>query len=112
MEQNCWSKSAWWYDSTLPFLVKYSYMAVIIRKKYFQTLTVTNLKNGYEHTLIVLVWCTGSNWKYDVIAGTSIRAINAAFLVSHVIEKRKWENKNVIESWEDSAEKLEEFFVS
>ena len=49
---------------------------------------------------------------FDVIAGTSIGAINAAFLVSHVIEKRKEENKNVRESWEDSAEKLEEFWKS
>ena len=49
---------------------------------------------------------------FDVIAGTSIGAINAAFLVSHVIKKRKEENKNVRESWEDSAEKLEEFWKS
>ena len=49
---------------------------------------------------------------FDIIAGTSIGAINAAFLVSHVIEKRKEENKNVKESWEGSAEKLEEFWRS
>jgi NTE family protein len=47
---------------------------------------------------------------FDIIAGTSIGAINAAFLVSHVITKRKEENKSVRESWEGSAEKLEEFW--
>lgn len=46
---------------------------------------------------------------FDIIAGTSIGAINAAFLVSYVIKKRK-EGTNVIESWEGSAEKLEEFW--
>jgi NTE family protein len=49
---------------------------------------------------------------FDVIAGTSIGAINAAFLVSHVTKKRKEENKSARESWEDSAEKLEEFWKS
>src|SRR4030095_5645661 len=47
---------------------------------------------------------------FDIIAGTSIGAINAAFLISHVIKKRNEENRNVRESWEDSAEKLEEFW--
>jgi NTE family protein len=47
---------------------------------------------------------------FDIIAGTSIGAINGAFLVSHVITKRKEENKSVRESWEGSAEKLEEFW--
>src|SRR5436853_6723644 len=46
---------------------------------------------------------------FDIVAGTSIGAINAAFLVSHVIKKRKEEKKNISESWEGSAEKLEEF---
>ena len=49
---------------------------------------------------------------FDVIAGTSIGAINAAFLVSHVTKRRNEENKNVRESWEGSAEKLEEFWKS
>jgi NTE family protein len=49
---------------------------------------------------------------FDVVAGTSIGAINAAFLLSHVIKKRKEENKNVSESWEGAAEKLEEFWKS
>jgi predicted acylesterase/phospholipase RssA len=49
---------------------------------------------------------------FDIVAGTSIGAINAAFLVSHVIKKRKEENKNISESWEGSAEKLEEFWKS
>ena len=47
---------------------------------------------------------------FDVIAGTSIGAINAALLVSHVTKRRNEENKNVRESWEGSAEKLEEFW--
>jgi NTE family protein len=51
---------------------------------------------------------------FDIIAGTSIGAINAAFLVSYVTKKRKeeQENKNARESWEGSAEKLEEFWKS
>jgi len=49
---------------------------------------------------------------FDVIAGTSIGAINAAFLVSYVIKKRREENKSVKESWEGSAEKLGEFWKS
>jgi len=49
---------------------------------------------------------------FDIVAGTSIGAINAAFLVSHVIEKRKGEKENVRESWEGSAEKLEKFWKS
>ena len=49
---------------------------------------------------------------FDVIAGTSIGAINAAFLVSYVIKKRKEENKSIRESWVGSAEKLEEFWKS
>ncbi len=53
-----------------------------------------------------------SNNIFDIIAGTSIGAINAAFLVSYVTKKRKEENKNIKESWEGSAEKLEEFWKS
>jgi NTE family protein len=49
---------------------------------------------------------------FDIIAGTSIGAINSAFLVSYVIEKRKEENKSASESWQGSAEKLEEFWKS
>jgi len=48
---------------------------------------------------------------FDVIAGTSIGAINAAFLVSHVMSKRK-EEYSASESWEGTAEKLEEFWKS
>src|SRR5919198_1003160 len=56
---------------------------------------------------------TGENDNiFDIIAGTSIGAINAAFLVSYVTKKRKDENKNIKESWENSAEKLEEFWKS
>jgi NTE family protein len=47
---------------------------------------------------------------FDIVAGTSIGAINSAFLVSNVIKKRKEEKKNISESWEGSAEKLEEFW--
>ena len=49
---------------------------------------------------------------FDIIAGTSIGAINAAFLVSYVTNKRKEEKKNVRESWEGSEDKLEEFWNS
>ena len=49
---------------------------------------------------------------FDVVAGTSIGAINAAFLVSYVIKRRREEKKNVGESWKDSAEELEEFWKS
>ena len=49
---------------------------------------------------------------FDIVAGTSIGAINAAFLVSYVIKKRREENKSVRQSWEGSAEKLEEFWKS
>jgi predicted acylesterase/phospholipase RssA len=56
---------------------------------------------------------TGENDNiFDIIAGTSIGAINAAFLVSYVTKKGKDENKNIKESWENSAEKLEEFWKS
>jgi len=53
-----------------------------------------------------------SNNIFDIIAGTSIGAINAAFLVSYVTKNRKEENKNIKESWEGSAEELEEFWKS
>ena len=35
---------------------------------------------------------------FDIVAGTSIGAINAAFLVSYVIKRRKEENKTIGES--------------
>jgi predicted acylesterase/phospholipase RssA len=49
---------------------------------------------------------------FDVVAGTSIGAINAAFLLSYVIKRRREENKNAGESWKGSAEELEEFWKS
>jgi NTE family protein len=49
---------------------------------------------------------------FDVVAGTSIGAINAAFLVSYVIKRMREENKNGVESWNGSAEELEEFWKS
>ena len=49
---------------------------------------------------------------FDIVAGTSIGAINAAFLVSYVIKRRREEKKNIGESWKDSAEELEEFWKS
>lgn len=38
---------------------------------------------------------------FDIVAGTSIGAINAAILVSYVVENK---------TWEGSAERLEEFW--
>ena len=49
---------------------------------------------------------------FDVVAGTSIGAINAAFLLSYVIKRRREEKKNAGESWKGSAEELEEFWKS
>jgi len=49
---------------------------------------------------------------FDIVAGTSIGAINAAFLVSYVIKKRREEIKDVGESWKGSAEELKEFWKS
>ena len=48
---------------------------------------------------------------FDIVAGTSIGAINAAIIVSHVTEIRRlnptW---STLRCWEGSAEKLEEFW--
>jgi NTE family protein len=49
---------------------------------------------------------------FDVVAGTSIGAINAAFLVSYVIKRMREENKTAGESWKGSAEELKEFWKS
>ncbi len=50
---------------------------------------------------------------FDIVAGTSIGAINAAFLVSYVIKKRREEkDKPIGDSWKGSAEALEEFWKS
>ena len=49
---------------------------------------------------------------FNVVAGTSIGAINAAFLVSYVIKRRREEKKNAGESWKGSAEELKEFWKS
>ena len=48
---------------------------------------------------------------FDISAGTSIGAINAAIIVSHVVENKK-ENPswNQLKCWENSADKLEEFW--
>ena len=40
---------------------------------------------------------------FDIVAGTSIGAINAAFLVSYVIKRSRDEKKTVGESWKGSA---------
>jgi NTE family protein len=49
---------------------------------------------------------------FDIIAGTSIGAINAAIIVSHVMEnKKKHPPWSRLECWEGSAEKLEEFWI-
>jgi len=49
---------------------------------------------------------------FDIIAGTSIGAINAAIIVSQVVKNKK-ENVswNQLECWKDSADKLEEFWT-
>ena len=50
---------------------------------------------------------------FDIVAGTSIGAINAAFLVSYVIKRRGKKTRPLEgESWEGSAEGLEEFWKS
>jgi NTE family protein len=46
---------------------------------------------------------------FDVIAGTSIGAINAAIIVSYVKERRK-KGFGISESWKGSANKLENFW--
>jgi len=48
---------------------------------------------------------------FDIIAGTSIGAINAAIIINHVLKNRK-ENPswNQLRCWERSAEKLKEFW--
>ena len=45
----------------------------------------------------------GSGNIFDIVAGTSIGAINAAILVSHVKEKRNWEGSahKLVELWKD-----------
>jgi NTE family protein len=49
---------------------------------------------------------------FDTIVGTSIGAINGAVLVSHVLEnKRRDESLTPLQSWEGSAEKLEQFWT-
>jgi NTE family protein len=49
---------------------------------------------------------------FDIIAGTSIGAINAAIIVSHVVENKKenpsWDQ---LRCWENSADKLEKFWT-
>jgi hypothetical protein len=59
-------------------------------KALYEKLTKEDKENGNEERLL-----------FDIVAGTSIGAINAALLVSYVIE-----NKN----WKGSAEKLVEFW--
>jgi predicted acylesterase/phospholipase RssA len=51
---------------------------------------------------------------FDIVAGTSIGAINAALLVSYVITKKRnaEKNKPIGDSWKGSAEELEEFWKS
>jgi NTE family protein len=48
---------------------------------------------------------------FDIVAGTSIGAINAAIIVSHVIQnRRKHPEWSVLKSWQGSADKLEGFW--
>jgi NTE family protein len=46
---------------------------------------------------------------FDIIAGTSIGAINAAIIVSYVKERRE-KGFGILESWKGSADKLEAFW--
>lgn len=46
---------------------------------------------------------------FDIVAGTSIGAINAAIIVSHVVRNRRQHPEwSVLKCWEGSADKLEE----
>ena len=48
---------------------------------------------------------------FDIIAGTSIGAINAAIIISHVLKNKKQNPSwNQLKCWEGSAHKLEEFW--
>src|SRR5215207_4663807 len=46
---------------------------------------------------------------FDIVAGTSIGAINGAILVSQYLEKRK-EGLDISSSWKESVKKLVEFW--
>jgi NTE family protein len=49
---------------------------------------------------------------FDIVAGTSIGAINAAIIVSHVIQNRRlYPEWSVLKCWQGSAEKLEQFWT-
>jgi NTE family protein len=49
---------------------------------------------------------------FDIVAGTSIGAINAAIIVSHVIQNRRLHPEwSVLKCWQGSAEKLEQFWT-
>jgi NTE family protein len=49
---------------------------------------------------------------FDIIAGTSIGAINAAIIINHVLKnKRQNPSWNQLRCWERSAEKLKEFWT-
>jgi NTE family protein len=48
---------------------------------------------------------------FDIVAGTSTGAINAAIIVSHVVENRRQHPKwSILECWEGSPDKLEKFW--
>jgi len=50
---------------------------------------------------------------FDIIAGTSIGAINAAIIINHVLEnKRRNPSWNQLRCWEGSQEKLKEFWTN
>lgn len=49
---------------------------------------------------------------FDIIAGTSIGAINAAIIVSHVVKNRRQHPEwNLLKCWQGSADKLVEFWT-
>src|SRR5215207_9562997 len=50
---------------------------------------------------------------FDIIAGTSIGAMNAAIIINHVLKNKKQNPSwNPLRCWEDSPYKLEEFWTN
>jgi predicted acylesterase/phospholipase RssA len=60
-------------------------------KALYEKITREDKENGNEERPL-----------FDIVAGTSIGAINAAVLVSHVIENKTWKGsaKKLLEFWE------------
>jgi NTE family protein len=66
----------------------------------YSRLTEEDKENGYRDRPL-----------FDIVAGSSIGAVNAAILVNHVLEKKR-ENPNakIAECWEGSSAELSEFW--